>query len=89
LLIESRQNLNRTKRIGDGYEIHHIIPKSLGGSDNKENLVLLTAREHYIAHWLLYKSLSRKDKAKMAYAFFQCVGIITSRKELSHLSNMR
>lgn len=37
-----------------GYtENHHIIPKALGGSDSKSNLVKLTLREHYIAHKLL------------------------------------
>lgn len=36
-------------------EKHHIIPKSMGGSNSKDNLVKLTAREHYIIHWLLYK----------------------------------
>lgn len=40
----------------DGYkERHHIIPRSMGGSDEAENLVDLTAREHYLAHWLLWK----------------------------------
>lgn len=34
-------------------ESHHIVPKSLGGSDEKSNLVKLTAREHYICHLLL------------------------------------
>jgi hypothetical protein len=36
-------------------ECHHIIPKSLGGSDDATNLVELTAREHFIAHLLLAK----------------------------------
>lgn len=36
-------------------EKHHIIPKSEGGSDYNDNLVNLTAREHYIAHILLAK----------------------------------
>jgi hypothetical protein len=37
-----------------GYsERHHIIPKSLGGSNALDNLVNLTAREHFIAHMLL------------------------------------
>lgn len=36
-------------------ESHHIIPRCLGGYDHKDNLVKLTAREHYIIHWLLYK----------------------------------
>lgn len=46
------------KRSGvDGYsEIHHIIPKSMGGhKTDPENLVQLTAREHFIAHFLLAK----------------------------------
>ena len=43
-------------RILEGYsEKHHIIPKCLGGNDNKENLVALTPEEHYIAHLLLVK----------------------------------
>lgn len=36
-------------------ELHHIIPKSLGGSNLKENLVKLTAKEHFICHLLLTK----------------------------------
>lgn len=37
------------------YEKHHIVPHSLGGSDKKDNLVKLSAREHYICHLLLTK----------------------------------
>lgn len=36
-------------------ESHHIVPKSLGGTNDKCNLVNLTAREHYVAHLLLWK----------------------------------
>ena len=37
----------------EGYvERHHIVPKSLGGTNEKGNLVALTAREHWIAHML-------------------------------------
>jgi len=40
----------------NGYtEVHHIIPKCMNGEDYKENLVELTAREHFIAHLLLFK----------------------------------
>jgi len=40
----------------DGYvENHHIIPSSLGGSDDKINITKLTAREHFICHYLLVK----------------------------------
>lgn len=40
-----------------GYvEKHHILPHSLGGSDDDGNMISLTAREHYIAHLLLAKA---------------------------------
>jgi hypothetical protein len=38
-----------------GHEKHHIVPKSLGGSNQKSNLTYLTPREHFICHWLLVK----------------------------------
>lgn len=48
-LIERARN-----RLIEGYkECHHIVPKSLGGTDDESNLVDLTAREHLIAHMLL------------------------------------
>lgn len=46
---------NRKKSNIHYYENHHYLPASLGGLKNKSNMVLLTAREHYIAHFLLYK----------------------------------
>ncbi len=51
--------------IGD-YEVHHIVPRSLGGTDAPENLIKLTLRQHYIAHWMLWKA----HKGVMAQAFF-------------------
>ncbi len=40
----------------EGYkETHHIIPRCMGGTDEKDNLVDLTPEEHYIAHQLLVK----------------------------------
>jgi hypothetical protein len=47
--------MNRRKGNGVYYEKHHINPKCLGGNDSKENLVLLTAKEHFLAHRILYK----------------------------------
>ena len=53
----------------EGYkERHHIIPKSLGGSDDQINLVDLTAREHFICHWLLTKIHSGNNRNKMINA---------------------
>lgn len=57
-----------TERHLDYYEKHHIIPKCLNGPDTNENLTKLTAREHYIAHWLLCKIYPKSWK--IAHAFF-------------------
>lgn len=48
------------------YEKHHIIPKCLGGSNSKDNLVKLTAREHFIAHLLLMKIFPSNHKLTYA-----------------------
>lgn len=69
-LIQSKKQLDRTKTSGT-YELHHIVPKSLGGNNTNENLVLLTPKEHYVAHHLLFKMHTGKNKAKMAYALFK------------------
>ena len=51
----------RTRNSIDGYvERHHVIPKCLGGSNKNENLVILSAREHFICHWLLTKMIGSK-----------------------------
>lgn len=52
-----------------GYsEIHHIVPKSLGGTNRKDNLVRLTAREHFIAHRLLVRMVEGDARRKMVFA---------------------
>ena len=52
-----------------GYvERHHIIPKSFGGSNKKDNIVRLTAREHFICHLLLVRMVTGKNRHKMICA---------------------
>lgn len=60
----------KEKNLSDG-ELHHIVPKSLGGSNTKSNLVRLSFREHYICHRLLVKMHHGKAKQKMAFAFYR------------------
>lgn len=48
-------------------ETHHIIPRCLGGTDAQENLVSLTAREHFLAHYILTKMYP--TNVKIVYAF--------------------
>lgn len=52
----------------DNVEKHHIIPKSIGGSNSNDNLVKLTPREHFICHILLTKFTEGINKRKMVYA---------------------
>lgn len=63
------------------YEEHHIVPRSLGGGDSDENLVLLTYREHLLCHWLLYKFSEGENKAKMAYAFWAMCQLVNDHHQ--------
>jgi hypothetical protein len=52
----------------NGYtEKHHILPQCLGGPDDLDNIVKLTAREHFIAHWLLFCIHPKNRKLKYAF----------------------
>ena len=73
--IASQHYANRYERfinsmkgqlLGGYTEKHHIIPRKFGGPDSKDNLVVLTPRQHYIAHWILWKAY----QGPMARAFF-------------------
>jgi len=55
-------------------EIHHIVPRSMNGTDDKENLVELTAREHFIAHILLLKIYPGKYSLIKAVSMMCVIG---------------
>jgi len=42
-------------------EVHHIKPRSLGGTDEPDNLIRLTPEDHFFAHLLLAKGYRRRD----------------------------
>lgn len=52
-IIERAKSEERKKKCGIYYESHHIKPKCLVGDENPKNLVLLTAKEHFLCHKLL------------------------------------
>jgi hypothetical protein len=58
--------------LNEYYERHHIIPRCLGGSDEKSNFVKLTAREHFIAHLLLHKMHPNNGKLLCAVVMMCC-----------------
>lgn len=64
----------QTRTISNYTEKHHIIPKSLGGSNNKDNLVALTAREHFVCHLLLTRITTGEARKKMVFAVFYLTG---------------
>lgn len=68
-IIENAKSKNRSKKDGY-YEKHHIIPKCTPfcGKDSTDNLVLLTAKEHFICHMLLTKMCDGNAKYKMICA---------------------
>jgi hypothetical protein len=61
-------NNYKHKEIDGFYEIHHIIPRSLGGTDDASNLIKLTARQHFIAHMMLNKIFKGNSAIKMHHA---------------------
>ena len=82
-----------------GYlELHHIVPRCIFGENilnedklkdvnQNSNLVYLTAREHFVAHWLLHRAFPSNKKLGLAFQrFFICCLICGSatvyRKQL-------
>ncbi len=62
-------------------ERHHIVPRCMGGSNAKSNLVILTAKEHYIVHLLLPRMVQGQAKYKMQVAFWR----MCSHKDGRHI----
>ena len=54
--------------------IHHIKPRAFQGTDDPDNLVLVTAWEHVCAHRLIVLSLPIGSKARqqMIFALKNC-----------------
>jgi hypothetical protein len=57
----------RRKSMKGYYEIHHILPKSLGGLSTPDNLIKLSAREHFVAHWLLHRAYPNNSGLALAF----------------------
>jgi len=55
----------------DNGELHHIIPKALGGSNSQENLARVSPKAHFILHRLLVKMVKNEShRIAMNYALF-------------------
>lgn len=62
-LINHAKSQNRRKSKETYYESHHIVPRFLGGTNDKGNLVLLTISEHCEAHYLF--AMEHQDSQKI------------------------
>jgi hypothetical protein len=81
-LVDKQRLGYRCKKNGVYYEAHHIIPRCFGGDGdgrniNHSNIVLLTPKEHYIAH-LLLTAIYPKSKAMLKAFWCMCQ---TGKKE--------
>jgi hypothetical protein len=66
-------------------ESHHVIPRSIGGNNAKENIVKLTAREHFICHWLLVKMTDGKYRRSMSHALRMMLAVSPGRSEQRYI----
>lgn len=67
-------------------EIHHIVPKCIGGTNDKSNLIVLSAKEHIIAHILLSEMYPDSNSLKYASsAMLACTSATSERKNIDDL----
>lgn len=66
-------------------ERHHIIPKSLGGSNEAINIVELTPKEHFVCHLLLTKMTVGDHRRKMSYALWLMSNLKNQNQEHRHV----
>jgi hypothetical protein len=72
-IVEQAKQRNHIKQSNDGYQTHHIVPRCIGGTNDPNNLVVLTFKEHRVCHCLLIKmQLTKNAEIKMrhSYGFF-------------------
>jgi hypothetical protein len=77
-IYDSIVSRGKNRVIKEYTECHHIIPRCMGGTDDKSNLVDLTPEEHYLCHLLLVKIYNKH------------IGLIRAAMFMtSHNSNVR
>jgi 5-methylcytosine-specific restriction endonuclease McrA len=91
-IINNAKAQNRSKKTGI-YELHHITMRSMGGDDSQENLVLLTPREHFLIHFLLWKQNLNDRRFRDPIFMFKHKGASNSRlyevARISHINEMK
>jgi len=82
-IIKKAISEERKKNEGVYYENHHIYPRSLfpEKTNDKDNTVLLTAKEHFTCHELLVKFTEGKFKSKMHHALWMMCNATTDLQQ--------
>lgn len=80
IIDSDRERPNSFKDTKEGFENHHIIPKCMGGTNKKDNLVRLTIPEHLMAHVLLFRE--NPNNRDLAYAVHMMSYIIGAEELL-------
>ncbi len=57
------------KEANDGKQTHHIIPRCMGGTDEPDNLIVLTYKQHRVCHRLLIEMTTGEDRKNLSYAY--------------------
>ncbi len=79
-IIEKYKNNNQDL----GYrEKHHILPKSLGGTNSKSNIVNLPIKAHYVCHHLLIYMTNGHNRSKMVYAFWRMMNCNSQKQKIT------
>lgn len=92
-LVNSRKGLKRDCYI----EKHHIVPKSIFGKgymdesllkdlEDENNIVNLTGREHFVAHWLLHRAF---PGVRNFSAAFHAMASMTNRNHKRYTPSSR
>lgn len=71
-VVDENRGIKKLENHGDIYDNHHAFPKSIGGLDEKHNLVKLTHQEHFLSHVYLFNMLKKteygRETKKMGFA---------------------
>lgn len=86
-IIQKAKECKREKSKSLYLEDHHIFPKCLGGEDLANNMVLLTAKEHFICHHLLTKIHQTSDDLHSAF-WLMCVYTSSNQERVKATSSV-
>lgn len=85
-VLSNRKKLKKCDKKYEYYENHHILPKSIFKeySNSLWNLVLLTPKEHYICHALLWKHYKQSESVNNYLKMSKAFNAMNMKNESTH-----